>query len=34
MKIVPRILEGAVEANIGKNKVLLVMGTRRVGKTF
>ena len=34
MKIVPRILEQEVEANIGKNKVLLIMGTRRVGKTF
>jgi predicted AAA+ superfamily ATPase len=34
MKIVPRLLEPEVMANIGKNKVLLVMGTRRVGKTF
>ena len=34
MKIVPRLLQAALEANIGKNKVLLVMGTRRVGKTF
>lgn len=34
MKIIPRILEAQVEANIGKNKVLLIMGTRRVGKTF
>src|SRR6201996_3546398 len=34
MIIVPRMLEAEVEANIGKNKVLLVMGTRRVGKTF
>jgi predicted AAA+ superfamily ATPase len=34
MKIVSRLLEAKLEANIGKNKVLLVMGTRRVGKTF
>lgn len=34
MKIVLRLLEAKLEANIGKNKVLLVMGTRRVGKTF
>ena len=34
MKIVPRLLQAELEANIGKNKVLLVMGTRRVGKTF
>lgn len=34
MMVVPRILEAEVEANIGKNKVLLIMGTRRVGKTF
>lgn len=34
MKIVPRILEKEIEANIGENKVLLIMGTRRVGKTF
>lgn len=27
-------METEIEANIGKNKVLLVMGTRRVGKTF
>jgi predicted AAA+ superfamily ATPase len=34
MKIVSRLLEAKLEGNIGKNKVLLVMGTRRVGKTF
>ena len=34
MKIVSRLLEAKLEAHIGKNKVLLVMGTRRVGKTF
>jgi predicted AAA+ superfamily ATPase len=34
MKVVLRLLEAELEANIGKNKVLLVMGTRRVGKTF
>jgi predicted AAA+ superfamily ATPase len=34
MKVVLRLLEEKLEANIGKNKVLLVMGTRRVGKTF
>jgi predicted AAA+ superfamily ATPase len=28
------LLQAELEANIGKNKVLLVMGTRRVGKTF
>jgi len=34
MKIILRLLEAKLEENIGKNKVLLVMGTRRVGKTF
>ena len=34
MRIVSRLLEAKLEENIGKNKVLLVMGTRRVGKTF
>jgi len=34
MKVVLRLLEAKLEENIGKNKVLLVMGTRRVGKTF
>jgi predicted AAA+ superfamily ATPase len=34
MKIVKRIIEGQLENLLGKNKVLLVLGTRRVGKTF
>jgi predicted AAA+ superfamily ATPase len=34
MKIVKRVIEGQLENLLGKNKVLLVLGTRRVGKTF
>lgn len=33
MKILPRLLEKKVSSLIGKNKVLLIMGTRRIGKT-
>lgn len=33
MKLLPRILENRLNSNIGKNKVLLILGTRRVGKT-
>lgn len=34
MNIVKRAIEGQLEDLLGKNKVLLVLGTRRVGKTF
>jgi predicted AAA+ superfamily ATPase len=34
MIIVKRAIEAQIEEAIGKNKVLLVLGTRRVGKTF
>ena len=34
MNIVKRAIESHLEQLLGKNKVLLVMGTRRVGKTF
>ncbi|HUX84302.1 MAG TPA: ATP-binding protein [Chitinophagaceae bacterium] len=34
MIIVKRVIEAQIESAIGKNKVLLIMGTRRVGKTF
>lgn len=34
MKIFRRILEKRIEDLIGRNKVLLIMGTRRVGKTI
>ncbi|HOZ68270.1 MAG TPA: ATP-binding protein [Chitinophagaceae bacterium] len=33
MKIVKRKIQKQIEDKIGKNKVLLIMGTRRVGKT-
>jgi uncharacterized protein len=34
MIIVKRAIEAQIEEAIGKNKVLLILGTRRVGKTF
>jgi predicted AAA+ superfamily ATPase len=34
MILVKRAIEAQIEEAIGKNKVLLVLGTRRVGKTF
>lgn len=34
MKIIKRAIEFQIEKAIGKNKVLLVLGTRRVGKTL
>ncbi len=34
MNIFERRIEKQIEDKIGKNKVLLIMGTRRVGKTF
>ncbi len=34
MIIVKRAIESQLEEAIGKNKVLLILGTRRVGKTF
>jgi predicted AAA+ superfamily ATPase len=34
MKIYERILENEITKLIGKNKVLLIMGTRRIGKTI
>ena len=34
MIIVKRAIEAQIEEAIGKNKVLLIFGTRRVGKTF
>ena len=34
MLIVKREIEQQVEKLLGKNKVLLILGTRRVGKTF
>ncbi|MEJ7821687.1 MAG: ATP-binding protein [Chitinophagaceae bacterium] len=34
MNIVKRAIEGQLEDLLSKNKVLLVLGTRRVGKTF
>ena len=34
MILINRTIEGQIEQAIGKNKVLLVLGTRRVGKTF
>ena len=34
MIIVKRIIEAQIEEAIGQNKVLLILGTRRVGKTF
>lgn len=34
MNIVNRAIEDQIENLIGKNKVILVLGTRRVGKTF
>jgi predicted AAA+ superfamily ATPase len=34
MKIIKRAIETQIERAIGKNKVLLVLGTRRVGKTL
>jgi len=34
MIIIQRAIEAQVEEAIGKNKVLLILGTRRVGKTF
>ena len=34
MIIVKRAIESQIEEGIGKNKVLLLLGTRRVGKTF
>ena len=33
MKIIKRQIEEHVKGLIGKNKVILIMGTRRVGKT-
>ena len=33
MRIFKRKIERQIEDKIGKNKVLLIMGTRRVGKT-
>lgn len=34
MKSITRAIESQIEKIIGKNKVILVLGTRRVGKTF
>jgi predicted AAA+ superfamily ATPase len=34
MKTIKRTIEPQIEELIGKNKVILVLGTRRVGKTF
>src|ERR1700735_2705624 len=34
MIIVKRVIAAQIEEAIGKNKVLLLLGTRRVGKTF
>lgn len=33
MNLISRALEDTVKAQLGKNKVILIMGTRRVGKT-
>ena len=33
MKEITRELEAEIAAQLGKNKVILIMGTRRVGKT-
>lgn len=34
MKSITRAIESQIEKIIGKNKVILILGTRRVGKTF
>jgi uncharacterized protein len=34
MKNISRLIENQIVATIGSNKVLLLLGTRRVGKTF
>ncbi len=34
MKVIKRILENQIKKLIGKNKVILIMGTRRIGKTI
>lgn len=34
MKIIERFIENQIVSNLGKNKVIILSGTRRVGKTF
>ena len=34
MKLIQRILENKIVPLLGSNKVILIMGTRRVGKTI